>query len=680
MLISSQLPQFIGANFYTDPRVCTYHNAIYVGGTGYFDNQHGVFSQEGHIITASAFFHKYPSETKDQPLSINPNTAKNYPIIEEAYFAGHFHDQYGHFLTEFISRIWAYKKYNLKLPILVRTAHSSLRSLTSTPWAKDLLDLLDLKISDFIAPITPIRIKKLTIPDPLFAEQGYCYKHMADFCHTLGDKAMSTLSEESLIKNSNIYLSRSKLVAGTVKLDNEQELEKELQELGFVIIHPQDYPVRQQISFFRNNNIVIGAVGSAFHTSIFSSSPKGVAINMKEYPDVNFLTMDGVNNASIDYIIHSDILQSSLQNANYGSIKTIKDPKAFARDLCNFVIEKRAFFAIANMGKIAITYKPNIIFQRIKYDSGQGENVVKVDSRSGLITTSIASSFNDLLLVTLKIKNEFDQNFLMVNSNQPSVIQQNQMAALIFPVDICEIDGKVSIYIKNLDQYFTITNNNSRSNFETYTLANFDHKIESKEGLILLCSILSSVLDTNSYSNMEYYNYVYPDIVNSIFDLKNSLHRYTKITYDSYNSGSICLSNKKTTEILTGKTIVHRTGLGDIVTKGFIDVGQSFTNYIEAITIKLDQQSEKYIIKYAAHIKDSEWTEWVNENETAGTMGQFKPLIGFSAKIFDQYNNEVPCICYAKFVNDETIHSYKGGVLFSSPDKENLIGFAVYLE
>lgn len=680
MFASSQLPQFIGVNFYTEPKICTYHNAIYVGGTDFFDNQHGIFSQEGHLITSTAFFHKYPPEIKGQPLSINPNTAKNYPVIEDAYFAGHFHNQYGHFLTEFISRIWAYKKYKLKLPILVRTAHCNLTSLISAPWAKTLLDLLDLKKSDFITPVTPIKIKKLTIPDPLFAEQGYCYKHMMDFCHTLGDKAISTLSETSLIKNSNIYFSRSKLRWGTTKTDNEAILDEELKKLGFIIIHPQDHSIFEQISFFRNNNIISGTVGSAFHTSIFSPSPQGVAINMKDYPDINYLIMDGVNNASIDYVTSIDnVIFSSKPDGNFYQTRTIINPKLFAIDLYNFVMHKRNNFSIANMGKAAITYKPNITFQKIKPSQEAKEKTIKVDSRNGQISTNDGSFLNDLLLVTLQINNQYKKNFLMVNSDQPSIIHYGQTAASIFPVNINKINDTISIYIINEEKYL-ITSNNEAINFETYTPVNFNHTIEKKEGLILLCSILCSIFDPASYSNMEYYNNVYPDLVNSIFEIKNSLHREIYPTINNSTNDFEPLHCHQSQKCLNGKIITHRSNIGDILVKGIIDTSAHSISPIEAITIQLNHQLSDYTIKYTTQAQGEEdWSEWLHEGILAGTKGENKPLIGFSAKIFNIQGEELPCICFAKFNNDEIIHSYTGGVLFSSPNKQKLVGFAVYL-
>lgn len=678
MLIPSNLPHFIGTNFYNEPKTYLYNNAIYTCCIGYNDNIHGVFSQDGHLITSAAFFYKYPAEMKSHPISVNPNVAKNFPMIEEAFFAGHCHDQYGHFLTEFISRIWAYKQQNLKMPILVKTVNKTLDSLLSTRWAKDLLDLLDLKRSDFISPNTPIRIKNLIVPDPLYAEQGFCYKHMADFCHTLGDKAMESLSEDTLIKNSNIYVSRSKLPCGTIRVDNEHILEEKLKELGFIIIHPQDYLVREQISFFRNNNIVVGIVGSAFHTSIFSPSPQGVAVNMKEYPDINYLTMDGAHNASIDYVIHDGIVNSPRPNGNYYHTKTIKDPEKFANDLHTFVNKKRNVFSIANMGRNSVAYKPDITFSKIKCKQEEKENIVKVDTRTGLITTKEGEAFNDLLLVTLKTKNQPNQNFLIVNSDTPSTIKHHLIAAPILPVTIDEHEDKISIYIKNIDRYF-VTSNNDKVAFETYSVSDFDYSQEHKDGLKLLCSILSSVLDTDSHSNMEYYINIYPDLVNSIFEIKNSLHRDIRLTYGNTADGFIPLSIQEPEKFLNATIVTHRGGIGDIIVKGSIDTGKSYVSSIEAIHIKLNAQSKNYTIKYSVLSKGGKWTEWLSEGKIAGTKGQNKPIIGFSAKIFDHNQKEIPCVCNAQFANDDTVHSYDGGVLFSSPDDEKLIGFAVYL-
>lgn len=672
MFIASPLSRFIGTNFYNQPKTYLYNDAIYLCGLNHFDNQAGLYSKEGYLITNAAFFHKYPSETKGQALSINPAMAKNFPIIEEAYFAGHLHEQYGHVLTEFISRIWAYKQKNLKMPILVRTT-IPLDSLFSFRWVQALLTLLELKRSDFLITSTPIKIRNLIVPDSLFAEQSYCYKHMIDFCHTLGDKAMTLLSDESIIKNSNIYLSRSKLVCGTILVDNEKKLEEELQQLGFIIIHPEDHSIAEQISFFRNNNIVTGIVGSAFHTSIFSPSPQGVAINMKLYPDINYLTMDGVNNASIDYVINNQVTVSKNPNNLYYETKTILNCKEFASDLFNLVQEKRRTFLVPNMGKNSVSYKPKITFYKIQCNN---EKLVQIDTRNNLILIEENEYCNNVILVTLQLHDKSTLSFLIANSDTPLIIKYNFNSYLAIPVIIKNIDDQFFLCLKNTNEKFIVQSNQNVA-YQTYSSIKFDYTVEQKEGLKLICSILTSIFDMNSYSNMEYYTMLYPDIVNTLFEIKNNINRNNVITFNNINNNFKSLSNVDNKKFLHGMMIIHISNIGDIAIKGNIDTGNLNNLPIESININLS--SEQYSIKYSICDEQNQWTEWLNEGETAGTKGEMKALFGFSARIFDKNKKEISCICNVKFENDDIIHMFKGGELFTPQHKNKLVGIAIYL-
>lgn len=92
---------------------------------------------------------------------------------------------------------------------------------------------------------------------------------------------------------------------------------------------------------FRNNNIVVGPVGSAFYTSIFTPTPCGVALNVKNAVDSNFLMMDGVNEAQINYIQSGNIVDAEEKDANYYETKTIRDVESFAQTISDLFREKK---------------------------------------------------------------------------------------------------------------------------------------------------------------------------------------------------------------------------------------------------------------------------------------------------------------------------------------------------
>ncbi|GAN61340.1 hypothetical protein ACI01nite_03680 [Acetobacter cibinongensis] len=678
MIIPSPLLPFKGANFYSLPEVSTFKDAIYECGLGHFDGLSGLFTKEGYLINQAAFFHHHPSETKGQPSWINPQSAKTYPVIETAIFAGHLHEQYGHYITEFLSRIWFLKKLNIKAPILVRS-FKDLNEIFSYQWARDLFSLLGLEKKDFLCPDSPLRIKELLVPDALFAEQGYCYQHMAEFCHELGDMALSHLSEETITKNKNIYLSRSDLICGTIKIDNEKEFENELSKLGFLILHPEKLSIYEQISLFRNNNIVVGVLGSAFHTSIFTPAPEGVAINMKDFPDINYLAMDGINSSRIDYVVYDGLAPSTAPDYNFYATKTIRKPHQAASDIYEFVSKKREKFFIPNMGKRSTGYEVNSRFYKIK----TRENYyVKIDSRTGNVCVDENKFTHDAVLFELDKK----YNFLLSNHENITNVSLMGVAhsgpALSLTV-FHNTDGKISLYDPNLDKYVCSLPRDQGGHlkcdakkilpWEIYSL----EKIEKKEisnSVDIICSIIALVFSNESWGNADYYINKYRDIFCYVYYLKNNNINENMLNYSSKINGYLAISSRNNT-ILQGKIITHRGAIGDVKTNDLIDTGQTFQSSIEGINITTFDTN--YTLKYTVFVKDESWSEWTSEGEFAGTTGAGKTLSGYSAKLFDKNGQEISIVCHAKFMNDDKIYSYAGGSLFTSPHVSDLIGISI---
>ncbi|MEE8658611.1 Glycosyltransferase family 61 protein [Acetobacteraceae bacterium EV16G] len=434
----AKFPEHIGINFYSDPEVFTFADAIYVCGYNHFDNLMGVFTREGYLIPQAAFHHQSPSIPKGHPNWTDPAIAASYPAIDAAVFAGHVHDQYGHFITEFISRLWAIKEVRTNEKILVRCARG-LDEVFTFKWAIELFDLLGLTKDDFICPDHPIRIRKLIVPAPAFTEQGYCYRRMAEYCHTIGDRAMERLDEQKLLKDKDIYVSRSQLICGTVKIDNEIELERHLRDLDFEIIYPEQLSINEQISLFRNNNIVVGPVGSALHTSIFTPAPCGIALNVKSAVDSNFLMMDGVNEAQIDYIQSDNIVEAEEKDVNYYETKTIRDVESFAQTISDSVREKRNNFYIPNMGRFPLSSHVDVKFYDLLTHEGA---IVKLDPRTGYLSSLDDRFFKNLVLATF-IDGDRERAFLVSGEEKMVniVIHDTSLTGLAIPVDIIENEG-----------------------------------------------------------------------------------------------------------------------------------------------------------------------------------------------------------------------------------------------
>lgn len=528
----ASFPKRAGMEFYSDPEIFSFSDAIYVCGHGHYDGVMGVFTREGYLIPQTAFYHQSPSILKGQPIWTDPVIARSYPVIETAIFAGHIHDQYGHFITEFISRLWAIKDIRKNEKLLVRCARG-LDEVFTFRWAIELFDLLGLTKDDFICPDHPIRIRKLIVPAPAFAEHGYSYRRMAEFCHALGDRAMERLEGESLLKDRNIYISRSRLVCGTVKIDNERVLERYLKASGFEIIHPEQLSVHKQISSFRNNNIVVGPVGSAFHTSIFTSAPSGIALNMKSAVDSNYLMMDGVNEAHIDYIQSDDIVDAQVKDGNYYETKTIKNVEGFAKTIADIAEGKRRRFFIPNMGRFPISTPIDVKFYVVMSHDG---SVIKLDPMTGYLSSCEDRRFIKLLLA---IFHEGDRERAFFISGEDKLVgitmHDSSAAGLAVPVDLVENEaGRYSFFMPE-DQRYLCALPASQGGWlsarateilawEKFDLAEkraFSPKPGSETARLL--SVMAGLLLRNKPFHLDFYLSQIPEVVSHITDMKNKM-------------------------------------------------------------------------------------------------------------------------------------------------------------
>lgn len=280
------------------PDVNVYHDAIYIPQKDYFDGNFGVFTREGYLIPQSGYYQKFPPELKGQPYWCDPLSYSYQEYIDECIYVGSPSPQFGHFITEFISRLWYCGGDDIHSQLLTHTP-LPLEFIFGHKWAADFIALSGLKSEQFLAPKNPVRIKKLIVPSPSFMEDNFAYRIFSDYCNKIGENIKKT---EKLFHNEKIYLTRENISCGTVRLIEESFLTQILVEkYNFRIISPENQTLFEQINNFRNNNIVSGILGSAFHSSIFAKEPKFISISLKKNISRNFTLMDYANRSKSEY-------------------------------------------------------------------------------------------------------------------------------------------------------------------------------------------------------------------------------------------------------------------------------------------------------------------------------------------------------------------------------------------
>lgn len=166
-----------------------------------------------------------------------------------AFFGGYLFAHYGHFLTESISRLWAWRAD--EHPIIIFIGNIS----ALCPWQRKVLDLLG--VSAEIKVVTePTRIDNLIVAEPGFEIGGaFLSKH---------NNFLSQISCNPT--ELKLWLSRSALGAEKGGVVGEADFEQVLSAHGWTVFHPEQHTIEEQLRAFSESTRIAGWEGSALHT------------------------------------------------------------------------------------------------------------------------------------------------------------------------------------------------------------------------------------------------------------------------------------------------------------------------------------------------------------------------------------------------------------------------------
>lgn len=227
-------------------------------------SDHNIFSHR----RAGNLFSQFQEETV-----IHNHTKEAF--IPKAYFGGILFPYYGHFLLESISRLPNIRSN--KIPIVFILLKNTIKE-----WHTQFFN--DIKIRDrivFTSSNEIIRVGELIRVDQ--TSSIHCDISRRFLTYTQG-----IFNFSPTLAQNKIYLSRQ--LCTNAKTSGEEELEARLSALGFQIINPERFSIREQAFLISTANTVVGIEGSALHTQIFSPNPQNVILLLRRRRiDHNFL-------------------------------------------------------------------------------------------------------------------------------------------------------------------------------------------------------------------------------------------------------------------------------------------------------------------------------------------------------------------------------------------------------
>lgn len=251
----------------------------------------GVY-QTGYLLNA-AMLSRANGYIQSGPYHLELTTESHFNY---AIYGGFLVDHYGHFLLEGLSRLWALSK--IDGPVLFQTPFGLNKISVLPGYMQEIFDILDLS-SRVVLVDRPVSVETLYVPDAANTLDGFISNEFLQSV-VINDVHVNHQKEDL------IYLSRTKLEAGTVA--DEHNFENILKENGFKIIYPETLSVKEQINIISNSKVLIGFVGSAFHTMVLCNSfpEKVIYIQRMKELNPNFKEIDrrlGVRAMYIDCVI-----------------------------------------------------------------------------------------------------------------------------------------------------------------------------------------------------------------------------------------------------------------------------------------------------------------------------------------------------------------------------------------
>lgn len=201
------------------------------------------------------------------------------PVFDNLLYLLPWHNQFGHVVSEGLSRYWLFLNDNLDCYDNVFTGGEGRSNLISECiWSSfELLEKFKEKNIFKRIGLYGAKIKKIYIPEPAMYLGGNYHVAMKDLWQRVSRFCINN-SKECFVNScgSMIYLSRKSI--DNRRCFDEDLLEHIFERLGFTVIKPELYSFQEQVSLVSNCNVLAGLSGSAMHLCQFMKDESKVLL------------------------------------------------------------------------------------------------------------------------------------------------------------------------------------------------------------------------------------------------------------------------------------------------------------------------------------------------------------------------------------------------------------------
>lgn len=283
-----------------DLKVQTFHDTI-------FDPRwNGLYTVDGRLLLETALTRHAEHRIVKAPTRIDVDMTSINFLPEAVYGGTIFDNHWGHFLMESLARLWPFEK-NSNVRFLSELQWLFRRTTSPSERRQDGLPLVLSAIEGLgdraLLPNAPVRIGTIHVPERANV-LGLCaapaYGRLGA---QLGDTLLHTGTRRECFSGRKVYLSRQGLSATKRRILGEAKLEEILVTRGYNILYPERLTLADQIALFSEAEMVVGCIGSAFHTQLLCpANPAATLYLCPDEPSLTYAIMDRLKATPAHYI------------------------------------------------------------------------------------------------------------------------------------------------------------------------------------------------------------------------------------------------------------------------------------------------------------------------------------------------------------------------------------------
>ncbi len=231
----------------------------------------GVINQEGEYISISA--------TPQEKLMPTGYDNLETPIFydETVIYLGYFIMQWGHFLVDFVPRLWWLKEKYKGEKIIVLTSNKKARISGNY---LELLGLFGINEKNIHYVYRPEKYSNIIIPEMSMIRPKYFSKQAEELYEYIVEKAVEIKPIKIYEK---IYFSRLKLKKSAMTEIGEKDFERIYRKNGYKVIYPEKCSFKELVYYINNCKEFVSLSGTIPHNIVFAKPNTKVIIINKTY-------------------------------------------------------------------------------------------------------------------------------------------------------------------------------------------------------------------------------------------------------------------------------------------------------------------------------------------------------------------------------------------------------------